>query len=82
MSTVVTTRQGKLEGELHRGTPVFRGVPYAAPPTGERRLRPPEPPAAWQGTRSAKRPAPAAPQMSPVLPLLRRAIGTLNTIEQ
>ena len=75
MSTVVTTRQGKLEGELHRGTAVFRGVPYAAPPTGERRLRPPEPPATWQGTRSAKHPAPAAPQMSPVLPVLRRAIG-------
>jgi para-nitrobenzyl esterase len=32
---------------------VFRGVPFAAPPVGERRWRAPEPAAAWTGTRRA-----------------------------
>ena len=32
---------------------VFRGVPFAAPPVGERRWRAPEPAVAWTGARSA-----------------------------
>jgi para-nitrobenzyl esterase len=32
---------------------VFRGIPFAAPPIGDLRWRPPEPPLPWQGVRSA-----------------------------
>ena len=32
---------------------VYRGLPYAAPPVGEDRWRPPKPAAQWQGVRSA-----------------------------
>ncbi|HTV21663.1 MAG TPA: carboxylesterase family protein, partial [Polyangiaceae bacterium] len=32
---------------------VFRGIPFAAPPVGERRWHPPEPVAPWTGTRDA-----------------------------
>ncbi len=41
---------------------LFAGVPYAAPPTGPRRFRAPEPHDGWTGVRAAQRFGPAAPQ--------------------
>lgn len=50
--------------ELH----LYRGIPYAAPPVGELRWRPPQPPAAWSGVRECYQFGPAAPQKpSPML---------------
>lgn len=59
---VVRTRAGILKGTDEDGLLVFRGVPYAAPPTGELRWRPPEPTPSWSGEREATRFASAAPQ--------------------
>ncbi|XP_039614868.1 neuroligin-1 isoform X1 [Polypterus senegalus] len=66
---VVTTTYGKLRGfkkELNNEIlgPViqFRGVPYAAPPIGERRFQPPEPPVPWSEIRNATQFAPVCPQ--------------------
>ena len=46
---------GLVEGETATDTAlrVFRGIPYAAPPTGEARWRPPGPVAPWEEVRSA-----------------------------
>lgn len=53
---VAETRQGTLLGEragANVSVGVFKGIPYALPPVGERRWRAPEPPAGWQGERLA-----------------------------
>src|SRR5688572_23099635 len=52
-AATVTTAQGTVQGEALEGLQVFRGIPYAAPPVGELRFRPPQAPAAWEGTRDA-----------------------------
>ena len=46
-----------------RSLEVFRGVPYAAAPTGSHRWREPQPVAPWAGKREAKRFAPRCMQM-------------------
>eukprot|EP01062_Namystynia_karyoxenos_P065954 TRINITY_DN59_c0_g1_i1.p1 TRINITY_DN59_c0_g1~~TRINITY_DN59_c0_g1_i1.p1 ORF type:complete len:574 (+),score=236.68 TRINITY_DN59_c0_g1_i1:95-1723(+) len=58
------TAYGTLEGTLSPDGRafLFRGVPYAAPPVGERRLAPPQPPARWSGLRKADSFAPGCPQ--------------------
>ena len=46
--------QGDLQGvALKDGVAAFLGIPYAAPPVGDLRWRPPAPPLAWQGVRRA-----------------------------
>lgn len=49
----VVVEQGRLAGLIENGTQVYRGIPYAAPPVGALRWRPPQPPAAWDGVRAA-----------------------------
>lgn len=44
---------GVIQGEARNGGAVFRGVPFAAPPIGDRRWKPPAPVASWSGTRDA-----------------------------
>ncbi|MGD8418727.1 MAG: carboxylesterase family protein, partial [Pseudomonadales bacterium] len=55
----IETSRGRLEGCREEGLAVFRGVPFAAPPVGPLRWRPPEPVASWEGVRDATRFAPA-----------------------
>lgn len=51
----VSVAQGRLIGSAEDGITVYRGIPYARPPVGDRRWRAPEPPAAWDGPRDATR---------------------------
>ena len=45
---------GSLEGLDTAGVIVFRGIPYARPPVGPLRWRPPLPARAWRGVRAAQ----------------------------
>jgi len=49
MDSVVETRLGELRGRVSDGVTTFKGVPYAAPPFGANRLRPPRPVERWDG---------------------------------
>ena len=61
---IVTTAQGPVEGVERKGTWQFRGIPYAAPPVGDRRFLPPAPPEPWEGVRSGARFGPVSWQAS------------------
>lgn len=58
----VEVESGRLRGRLDRGVAAFLGIPYAAPPFGRRRMRPPEPPGRWEGARPATQYGPTCPQ--------------------
>ncbi len=64
---VVETLAGRLRGSVSRGVLAFKGIPYAAPPIGELRWLPPEPPATWVGVREALEYGYWAPQNRGVL---------------
>jgi para-nitrobenzyl esterase len=59
---IVKIDSGDVRGLVVSGGYAFRGLPYAAPPTGTLRWRAPEPPAAWNGVRDATEFAPVCPQ--------------------
>ncbi len=58
----VATVSGVLAGTPEGEVIAFRGIPYAAPPLGSLRWQPPQPPASWQGVRTASEFGPACPQ--------------------
>src|SRR5450631_2389527 len=60
---VVKTDLGSVEGANLGGVDVFLGIPFAAPPTGERRLAPPAAPAAWAAPLRATIAPSACPQI-------------------
>ncbi|MBT2225268.1 carboxylesterase/lipase family protein [Nonomuraea sp. NEAU-A123] len=64
MRNPVETESGLVEGipGRDRSLTVFRGIPYAAPPVGELRWRPPQPPAPWPGVRKTQSFGPMCPQ--------------------
>jgi len=62
---VVAVEGGQLAGApspLGDDVVVYRGVPFAAPPVGALRWRPPQPAPAWDGVRDATEAGPACMQ--------------------
>lgn len=61
-SMIVNTRSGTVRGKVQCGAARFAGIPYAAPPVGERRFRAAAPAGSWSGVRNAEHFGPVSPQ--------------------
>ncbi len=62
MDLMAATSYGKVAGTQENGVSVFRGIPFAKPPLGALRFRPPERPEPWSGVRDATRFGPGSYQ--------------------
>jgi para-nitrobenzyl esterase len=61
--TLITLADGDVQGHINGGTREFLGIPYAAPPVGALRWRPPAAPTPWVGVLDASSYSAACPQL-------------------
>ena len=61
-------RRALIEGAVAGGVTAYLGMPFAAPPVGDLRWRPPQPVAHWEGVRQATAFAPACLQTGVSMP--------------
>ncbi|MDR3557581.1 MAG: carboxylesterase family protein [Syntrophobacteraceae bacterium] len=59
---VVNLDSGPVRGTVESGLRVFLGIPYAAPPVGPLRFKPPAPPVRWKAVRECNAFGPACVQ--------------------
>jgi para-nitrobenzyl esterase len=71
------TEEGLVRGVGQPGIRVFRGIPYAAPPVGPLRWRPPHAAPSWDGVRPAEAFGPPCPQPEAPEPMTEDCL-TLN----
>lgn len=62
MEYCVQVKSGAVRGHAENGVIRFHGIPYAKPPVGRLRFRPPEPPEPWEGVLDASKRGFIAPQ--------------------
>ena len=58
----VRLKDGAVRGKAESGVCAFLGIPYAAPPFGANRMRPPQPVQRWEGERNATAFGPTVPK--------------------
>jgi para-nitrobenzyl esterase len=65
---LVQIADGLVQGAREDDLTIYRGIPYASPPVGDLRWRPPVPPAPWHDVLKATAFGPACPQIGAVVP--------------
>jgi para-nitrobenzyl esterase len=60
--SVTQVETGYIQGATEYNMNVFKGIPYAAPPVGDLRWRPPQSAASWSGIRDASKFGNSCPQ--------------------
>jgi para-nitrobenzyl esterase len=63
----VRVESGMVQGTLEDGLAMYRGIPFAAPPVGNLRWRPPQPVLPWKGVRAASEYGRACMQSNPAI---------------
>ena len=58
----VRVEGGLISGTVAEGVRSYKGIPFAAPPVGDLRWRPPQPVPAWEGVRQCNAYGPECPQ--------------------
>lgn len=61
---VVEIEGGKVQGFVENGLTIFKGIPFAAPPVGDLRWKPPQPVQSWNGVLKADKFGLPCPQVS------------------
>ncbi|MDO9323356.1 MAG: carboxylesterase family protein [Methanoregula sp.] len=69
ISVVVKTDAGTVSGMQQDGFRVYHGIPFAAPPTGDLRWRPPAPVKPWESVKETKAYSATCPQPGSPAPL-------------
>jgi para-nitrobenzyl esterase len=59
---------GAMIGEAGKEVRIYKSIPYAAPPVGDLRWKPPQPPASWTGVRQCTVFSKLAPQTNALFP--------------
>jgi para-nitrobenzyl esterase len=79
---IVETRYGKVQGYEQGVISVWKGIPFAQPPTGTRRFRAPQPPEPWTGVRETTAFSPMAPQVPAMGASMVGALGAERAVDQ
>lgn len=66
--SVIQIDSGAVRGVVEDGVAIFRGIPYAQPPVGDLRWRPPRPVEPWAGERDGSQFGHACPQRAGIYP--------------
>lgn len=69
-ATPIKVSGGLIEGTVDNGLHVYRGIPFAAPPTGKLRWAAPQPVVPWDGVKKTDKYAPACYQFSGAIPMI------------
>ena len=59
---IIQLDSGPVTGYIENGVHKFSGIPYGAPPAGELRWKPPQPPVPWTEVKNCTVPGPSCPQ--------------------
>src|SRR5690348_10298835 len=81
-NVLVETQYGKVQGYEQGAISVWKGIPFAQPPTGQRRFRAPQPPEPWTDVREATSFSPMAPQVAEMGASMVGAIGAERAVDQ
>lgn len=78
---IVETRYGKVQGSSQSAISVWKGIPFAQPPAGQRRFCAPQPPESWTGVRETIAFSPMAPQVAAVGAGMVGAMGVERAVD-